>query len=213
VRNASRALTFSAAVTIGVSGCVGGCAGPSAQPASTATAAPTAPATAVSTTVPVAGAITVAQSATAVDGLQSDLVRLLKPQTSAGVVGVSRRADGAPRVLLDVNQSFEVSSAQMRAETLLRIVDCAMAARTSGAFVVHVLGYGEPASSPDIESLAERRASSVASYLVANGVLASRVRNEGRITRDREAARRIELVFEPIIEGREVRAWMPPPKS
>ena len=197
-------------VAAGLGGCVGGCAGPAPQAPQPATPPPAAPAVPASIgTAVVAGAIPADRVAAVLDALQADLAGRLKPDAGRGVIVVSRRADGAPRVTIDVAQSFEAGSAQMRAETLLRIAECATAAQTA-AVVVHVIGSGEPAATADGESLAERRAASVAAYLQERGLPASRVRAEGRVTRDRDAVRRLELVFEPIVEGREVRAWMPP---
>lgn len=158
--------------------------------------------------VPVDGALPVAQSAVVLANLRDDLVRRLRPEASAGAVGVLQPPGGAPRVVLDVARAFEVDSAQMQPETLLRLAECALAVQSAGAFVVHVVGRGEPAPDAALESLAERRANSVAAYLVGRGLMGSRVRAEGRAASARPAA--LELVFEPVIAGREVRAWMPP---
>lgn len=159
---------------------------------------------------PVVGAIPLDQLGTRVDALQATLAQRLQAERGSGVIGVSRRADGAPRLLLDTAQSFEVGSAQLRAGMLLRLADCATAVTGAGAFVVHVIGLNEPGTRADGETLGERRAVAVLSYLRQRGLPASRLRAEGRAAADAAAAQRLELVFEPIVQGREVRAWMPP---
>lgn len=159
---------------------------------------------------PVAGAIAVDQLAARVDALQAALAQQLPPARGSGVLGVSRRADGAPRLLLDSAQSFEVGSAQLRADQLLQLANCASAVKDAGAFVVHVIGFNEPGSKVDGQTLGERRAVAVLSYLRERGLPVSRLRAEGRAASDAMAAQRLELVFEPIVQGREVRAWMPP---
>ncbi len=198
-----------------------GCAGEKPQvlrPVATPIAAPAAPAV-VSRATPVAGAIPAGQASAAVDALNAELVRRLRPDANQAALRIARLPDGALRVILAADVTFEVDSAQMRAETLERIADCAAAAQAPGAFVVHVLGEAAAPGSDDV-GLAERRASSVAAYLLSRGLAPSRVRIEGRrsgVPAGGVATRALELVFEPIVEGREVRAWMPPviaaPKS
>lgn len=209
---ASRVASAAAAAGILLAGCATQVSQPVAV-APVAAAQPAAPAGPVTNpvtalTIPVAGAITAAQSPAVLAALQADLARRLKPETSAGAVAVLRLADGAPRVVLDIAQAFEVDSAQLRPETLSRLADCAAAVQSAGAFVVHVIGTGPAARQPDVESLAERRATSAVAYLQSRGTPASRVRAEGRASPN--GMPRLELVFEPIISGREVRAWMAP---
>ena len=119
-----------------------GCAGEKPQvlrPVATPIAAPAAPAV-VSRATPVAGAIPAGQASAAVDALNAELVRRLRPDANQAALRIARLPDGALRVILAADVTFEVDSAQMRAETLERIADCAAAAQAPGAFVVHVLG-------------------------------------------------------------------------
>lgn len=200
-------LGLAAALVAASGGLLAGCA---SQPVPVAVPDAAAEAAVLGGSAPVVGAIPVDQVAIRVDALQANLAQRLPAERGSGVIGVSRRADGAPRLLLDTAQSFEVGSAQLRAGMLLRLADCATAVSGAGAFVVHVIGLNEPGSKADGETLGERRAVAVLSYLRARGLPASRLRAEGRAAADAAAAQRLELVFEPIVQGREVRAWMPP---
>lgn len=159
---------------------------------------------------PVVGAIPPAQVPAAVASLQTELARRLKPQTSSGAVAITRSPDGGAKLSFDALRAFEPGSAQLRPEMLTRLADCAAAIEASGGFVVHLVGYGPDAPAPDIESLAERRATTAAAYLLSRGAAPGRVRAEGRVLQADDQAQRLELVFEPIVEGRELLAWMPP---
>lgn len=175
------------------------------EPVVVVTAAkPVAPPAVAIPAYPVSDAIPEAQASAVLDALQADLARRLQARANASA-SVTRSSAGAPLVALFADSTFEVESAQMRAPTLLLLADCAYAAHAAGAFVVHVLGYAGTAEDAD---LAERRAATITSYLISQGLPASRVRTEARVTAG--TPRRIEIVFEPIVAGREVRAWMPP---
>lgn len=111
----------------------------------------------------------------------------------------------ASRVILDADRAFEAGNAQLRPELLLPLSGIAEASR-DGAWVIHVIGHADRAED---RSLAERRAASVASYLGRQGLSGGRLRAEARSEPD-GGGHRLELVFSAIVEGRELRAWMPP---
>jgi outer membrane protein OmpA-like peptidoglycan-associated protein len=156
--------------------------------------------TAQPTAFPVAGAMPAARVDATVEALRVDLAQRLAEHG----VAVTRGGDDSLRLRFDAESSFEADSAQMRAATLLPAADCAVALRGAGAFVVQVLGRAPNAVAV---ALAERRASSIAAFLIAQGVPAARVRVSGQRA---AGVAQIELVYEPIVEGREVRAWMAP---
>lgn len=124
---------------------------------------------------------------------------------AAGIWRLQPERDSATRVVLVADRAFESGSAQLKAELLLPLSELALAVR-GGAWVIHVIGHAERAE--DL-SLAERRAMAVASYLAGQGLPGGRLRAEARSDQP-GAGHRIELVFAAIVEGRELRAWMPP---
>ncbi|HUS24165.1 MAG TPA: ribonuclease R [Candidatus Binatia bacterium] len=115
--------------------------------------------------------------------------------------------DGVPVILqLDPERAFEAQSAQLRLPALDACGAIAGAVMQQPATVVHVVSYA-PADS-GIEAalgLAARRAASLQDELVREGLFAGRVRAEGR-----EGTPRIELHFQPVVQGREAAAWVPP---
>lgn len=150
------------------------------------------------------GAISEAQSAAVISAFNAALAGKLAGCKAACKLLTAK--DRPTRVLLDADLAFEVGSAQLRPELLLPLADAVVASRSAGAWVIHVIGHSDAEADA---GLAERRATAVAAYLSGQGVAGGRLRAEGRAARD-GATRRVELVFAPIIEGREVRAWMPP---
>lgn len=123
--------------------------------------------------------------------------------------------DRPMRVVLDAERAFETGSAQLRPELLLPLSEIATATRgggsasagaSAGAWVIHVIGHAERAEDA---SLSERRATAIAAYLAEQEVPGGRLRAETRSEKN-GAGHRIELVFAAIVEGRELRAWMPP---
>ncbi|MDP3295131.1 MAG: hypothetical protein Q8M37_10405 [Nevskia sp.] len=134
---------------------------------------------------------------------------------ASGIWRLQPERDRPTRVVLDAERAFETGSAQLRPELLLPLSEIATATRggsgagagaSAGAWVIHVIGHAERAEDT---SLTERRATAIAAYLAEQGVPGGRLRAETRSEKN-GAGHRIELVFAAIVEGRELRAWMPP---
>lgn len=102
--------------------------------------------------------------------------------------------------------SFEPGNAQLRIDALKPWAGVAEEAARWGAVVVQVRGLAGPDA--ESQSLAERRAASLAEFLVARGLAPGRVRHEHLL--DPGRADRVELVLRAVVVGREPEAWMPP---
>lgn len=156
-----------------------------------------------------AGALPQAQYAATVAAFNAGLKAALGAPSGSWRLQPER--DRPTRVVLDADRAFEAGSSQLRPELLLPLSGIAAATRSggtgsAGAWVVHVIGHAERAEDA---GLAERRALAIASYLAGQDLPGGRLRAETRSDRNGEG-HRIELVFAAIVEGRELRAWMPP---
>jgi len=150
----------------------------------------------------------------AVDGLQLDLQQATR---TLKAVPLEFSRDG--RVLklrLGADASFGPDSAELEAGALEVYAALAQVLARRPGTVAHILVHGEVASAELATDLTARRAASVRAYLAACGVPETRLRAEGRGSSQRltpDAAttnRRVELVLEPIVSGREAAAWVPP---
>lgn len=160
----------------------------------------------VAVLLPADKAIPPAQQAGAIAALDAALKSRL---SSLPLSDAWRRIGGGvqpPRLVIEADRAFEAGTAQLRPALLLPLAEAAAASRVGGAWVLHAIGRAPTAAEAD---LAERRAASVIAYLGTQGIAASRLRAETRSG----TARQIELHFEPIVEGREAQAWMPPAGS
>lgn len=179
-----------AVLAASLAGCAAQVAPPAASPSGDAAV----------TAFPMPGAIASERVEAAVEALRGDLSQRLAEHRLA----VTRGGDSSLRLRFDAEASFEADSAQLRAATLLPLADCAAALHGAGAFVVLVRGQAADAAAVD---LAERRAASVAAVLVAQGVPAARVRASAWRA---AGSAQVELIYQPVVEGREARAWMAP---
>lgn len=127
--------------------------------------------------------------------------------------------DGALRLRAGSDESFEPGAATLEPAALAFYARVAKLLRGYGPAVLHVLVHGDVATDdePSLD-LSARRAASLQNVLVGAGAPAGRLRTEGRANREpatddagaAAANRRVELVFRPVIAGREPEAWMPP---
>jgi outer membrane protein OmpA-like peptidoglycan-associated protein len=154
-------------------------------------------------------AIPAVQAAAVAKAMQTELLQRLPAGAVPSVQRIATAADGAPSVTINA-AAFEVGSAQMRPATLAPVAQCAAVAQSFGAVVVHVLGLADAMATGKANGLAERRAAAVAAYLAELGVAETRIRVSQARASTAAANGSVELVFEPIIVGREARAWMPP---
>jgi outer membrane protein OmpA-like peptidoglycan-associated protein len=100
---------------------------------------------------------------------------------------------------------FGEDNAQLRPAALGLLDRVAARVNAQGGFVTHVLVSAQDESADGAYGLSRRRAASIGSELVLDGVPQGRLRAEGR-----RGAAVIELVFKPVVEGHEAEAWTPP---
>jgi outer membrane protein OmpA-like peptidoglycan-associated protein len=136
---------------------------------------------------------------------QKALRKALAPAVDAGLMRVGEGRDGSPRAVLDTNVAFDAGSAQLRPQALVPLTALADTLQRDSASVLHVIAF----DSAD-KRLAERRAQSVQTVLVADGAGVTRVRAESRDAGPGSHAHQIYFVFAPVLAGHAAQAWMPP---
>ncbi|MEQ1439567.1 OmpA family protein [Fontimonas sp. SYSU GA230001] len=175
---------------------------------------------------PIVGAVVGAIAGGAVGGYmdrqQAELERQLAEETARRELQIVRLSDGSLKVGVASDVSFEVDSAQLMPAALNTYAKIAGVLRNYDRTVIHVVGHTDSTGSDEHnQSLSERRAAAVASYMAGQGVPGTRMRQEGRGKREpvasnstaegRRKNRRVDIVIKPVVEGQEQQAWAPPP--
>lgn len=121
----------------------------------------------------------------------------------------SQLADGSIRLQAWTATGFEAGSAELRPAMLDGLARIARVVKSSSKTTVHVLvsGYDNTAAAFS-QSLADRRAATLAAYLVAQGVDDRRTRFEGSA---KSQPGLLQITIRPVIAGAEAQAWMSPP--
>lgn len=168
-----------------------------------------------------AGALAGAAVGNYMDDQQQDFETALAEERAAHEMEVQRLRDDTLKLTLDSEVSFDFDRASIKPAFRPSLDKLARVINEYERTVVHVVGHTDSVGPEDYNRrLSERRAESVADYLVANGVPPGRLRTEGRgeseprATNDTEAGRqlnrRVEIFVKPIVEGREERAFESP---
>ena len=156
------------------------------------------------------------------DKQRKELEKQLATEAARKELQITQLKDGSLKVGVASDASFDVGSAQLKPQALNTFSKIAGILSTYDQTVIHVVGHTDSTGSDELnQSLSERRAASVASYLSEQGVPANRVRQEGRGKREPIASnktkegqrqnRRVDIVIKPVVQGREQDAWTPPP--
>ena len=156
------------------------------------------------------------------DKQRKELEKQLATETARKELQITQLKDGSLKVGVASDASFDVGSAQLKPQALNTFSKIAGILSTYDQTVIHVVGHTDSTGSDELnQSLSERRAASVASYLSEQGVPVNRVRQEGRGKREPIASnkskvgqrqnRRVDIVIKPVVQGREQDAWTPPP--
>lgn len=155
------------------------------------------------------------------DNQQRDFEQALADEQAANQLEIERMRDDSLRLTLDSEISFDFDSASIKGafrDSLGRLSDVISKYDQT---VVHVIGHTDSVGNDDYnQRLSERRAESVAQFLMNNGVTAGRLHTEGRgereprSTNDTEAGRqlnrRVEIFIKPLVEGQEQEAHESP---
>ncbi len=117
-------------------------------------------------------------------------------------------ADGSIRLQATAATGFEAGSAELRPVVLDVLARIAAVARTFNKTTVHVAVNGYDATAAGFsQSLADRRAAALATYLEGQGIGDARVRAEGSAKTQADV---LQIVIKPVVSGAESQAWMSP---
>lgn len=156
------------------------------------------------------------------DRQRQELEKQLAEETARKELQITPLKDGSLKVGIASDASFDVGSAQLKPQALNTFAKIGSVLSKYDQTVIHVVGHADNTGSDELnQSLSERRADSVASYLGQQGVPDNRLRQEGRGKREPVASnqtkegqrqnRRVDIVIRPVVQGREQEAWTPPP--
>ncbi len=156
------------------------------------------------------------------DKQQAELERQLAAEAARSELRITRLAGDALKVGVASDASFGFDKAELNGTAQATFAKVASILKDYDKTVIHVVGHTDSVGSDSYNmGLSQRRASAVAGNLGSNGVLAERVRTEGRGEREpiasnetaagRAANRRVDIVIKAIIEGQEQQAYTPPP--
>ncbi len=155
------------------------------------------------------------------DNQQREFEAALAEETRLHQIEIQRMEDDLIKINLSNEVSFDFDSATLKPSFLPSLDKVAQVLNRYQTSIVHVIGHTDSTGSEEYnQRLSERRALSVSSYFQSQGVLASRLRTEGRgesEPRDtnateagRQLNRRVELIIKPIVEGQESNAYQTP---
>jgi len=174
---------------------------------------------------PIVGALIGALAGGAVgnymDRQRAELKRKLAAEEANRQLSVNTMADGSLNVAVAADVTYDLGSAVLKPQAMAALDKLASTISDYNSTVIHVVGHTDSVGSDAFnQSLSERRAASVASYLVNRGVPAQRIRQEGRGERellvrtadnvDEARNRRVDIVLKAIVQGDEQAAYTPP---
>ncbi len=155
------------------------------------------------------------------DNQQKEFEQALREEERNNQLEIERLRDDVLKLSLDSEVSFDVDQSQIKQAFKPSLDKLADVLIKYDRTAVHVVGHTD-STGPDSynQSLSERRAQSVSSYLEQRGVPYQRLRYEGRgefeprdtnaTAAGRQLNRRVEVYVKPIVEGREQEAFQSP---
>ncbi len=155
------------------------------------------------------------------DNQQRDFENAMAAEQQANQMEIERLKDDTLKLTVDSEVSFDFDRAEIKRSFEPSLDKLAGVIGKYRQTIVHVVGHTD-STGPDAynQRLSERRAHSVADYLVMRGVDPQRLRTEGRGEREprdsnateagRQLNRRVEIFVKPIVEGQEERAYESP---
>lgn len=156
------------------------------------------------------------------DKQQAELERELAAEAARNELNITRLAGDALKIGIASDVSFDVDKSNVLPAALATYTKIANVLKDYDKTVIHVVGHTDSTGSDSYnQGLSERRAGSVASVLINNGVMTDRLLTEGRGEREpiasnadaagRTRNRRVDVVIKAIVEGNEGAAYTPPP--
>jgi outer membrane protein OmpA-like peptidoglycan-associated protein len=155
------------------------------------------------------------------DEQEKDFNRELEEERKRNEIEIERLKDDTLKLNLDSEVSFDYDSAKIKPAFKTTLNKLAEIMIKYDRTIVFVVGHTDNTGSEAYNQLlSERRASSVVSYLIAQGVNADRLFAEGRgetapratneTASGRQLNRRVEIFIKPVVEGEEQEAYQPP---
>lgn len=155
------------------------------------------------------------------DKQQQEFEAALEEERRNNEIEIERLKDDTLKLNLSSEVSFDFNSAAIKPAfqpTLNKLSDVIVKYDRT---VVHVVGHTDSIGSESYNlQLSQRRADSVADYMIGHGVPGNRVRTEGRGENEprdtnateagRQLNRRVEIYLRPIVEGQEHKAYESP---
>lgn len=156
------------------------------------------------------------------DKQAKELEEKLAAERARDELQITRLAGDALKIGVASDASFDVNSAQLRAEALNTFTKIAGVLKDYDKTVIHVVGHTDSSGTDEYnQGLSERRSATVATYIGGQGVPGTRIRQEGRGEREpvanngtsdgKRKNRRVDIIIKPVVEGQEQQAWTPPP--
>jgi outer membrane protein OmpA-like peptidoglycan-associated protein len=116
--------------------------------------------------------------------------------------------DGSIRLQSATAAAFETDSAELRPSALDALSRIAKVTKTFNKTTVHILANGRNVSAAAFsQSLSDRRAAALATFLNVQGVDGTRTRYEGSANAQSGT---VQILIKPIVMGAEPQAWMSP---
>ncbi len=171
------------------------------------------------------GALAGAAVGNYMDKQQQEFESALAEEQRRNQIEIERLKDETLKIDISSEVSFDFGSAAIKPAfrpTLDKVSDVLRRYERS---IVHVVGHTDSVGSDAYnQRLSEQRAQSVVDYFATSGGLSrERLRAEGRGEMEpratnateagRQLNRRVELFVKPVVEGREQRAYEPPPQQ
>jgi len=155
------------------------------------------------------------------DEQEKEFNRELEAEKKRNEIEIERLKDDTLKLNLDSEVSFDYDSAKIKPAFRTTLNKLAEIMNKYNRTIVFVVGHTDNTGSESYnQMLSERRASSVVSYLIDQGVNPDRLYAEGRgetapratneTASGRQLNRRVEIFIKPVVEGEEQKAYQPP---
>lgn len=156
------------------------------------------------------------------DKQYAELQKQLAAEAARKELKITKLPGNALKVGLASDASFDVASAELKGQAHQTYGKIASVLKDYDQTVIHVVGHTDSDGSDEYNrELSQRRASAVAGFMEGSGLPRPRVLTEGRGEREpvasnqnssgKRANRRVDIVIQPVIEGREQEAYNTPP--
>lgn len=156
------------------------------------------------------------------DKQYAELQKKLAAEEARKELRITKLSGNSLKIGLASDASFDVASAELKGQAHQTYGKIASVLKDYDQTIIHVVGHTDADGSDEYNrDLSRRRASAVAGFMEGTGLPRPRVQTEGRGENEpvasnqypdgKRANRRVDIVIQPVIEGREQEAYNPPP--